>query len=37
MPVYERASDKGDLFITYEVELPKKLTEQQKEQFRRVF
>ena len=37
MPIYERASDKGDLIVTYEVELPKKLTDEQKEMFRRVF
>jgi DnaJ-class molecular chaperone len=28
MPIYERASDKGDLIVTYEVELPKKLTDE---------
>ena len=37
MPIYERASDRGDLIVTYEVELPKKLTDDQKEKFRRVF
>jgi DnaJ-class molecular chaperone len=37
MPVYERASEKGDLIITYQVELPKTLTAEQKDQFRRVF
>jgi DnaJ-related protein SCJ1 len=26
MPMYERASDKGDLIVTYDVELPKTLT-----------
>ncbi len=26
MPVYEASSDKGDLIITYQVELPKKLS-----------
>jgi DnaJ-class molecular chaperone len=26
MPVYEMSSDKGDLIITYQVELPKTLT-----------
>jgi DnaJ-class molecular chaperone len=26
MPIYDYPSDKGDLFVTYEVEFPKELT-----------
>jgi DnaJ-class molecular chaperone len=26
MPIYENASEKGDLIVTYEVSLPQKLT-----------
>ena len=31
MPVYEASSQKGDLIVTYQVELPKKLTQEQKD------
>lgn len=31
MPIYEYPSDKGDLFVTYQVEMPKELTPEQKE------
>ena len=31
MPVYEAASDKGDLIVTYQVELPQTLTHEQRE------
>lgn len=31
MPVYEMSSDHGDLIITYQVELPQKLTQEQKD------
>jgi DnaJ-class molecular chaperone len=37
MPVYEYPSDFGDLIVTYEVEFPKKLEEEQKELFRKIF
>lgn len=31
MPVYEYPTDKGDLIITYQVELPKSLTKEQRD------
>lgn len=31
MPVYEYPTDKGDLIITYQVDLPEKLSQEQKE------
>ncbi len=31
MPIYENASEKGDLIVTYEVSLPQKLTQEQKD------
>ena len=30
MPIYDYPTDHGDLFVTYQVELPKALTEEQK-------
>lgn len=31
MPVYDYPADKGDLIVTYQVEMPKTLTQEQKE------
>jgi DnaJ-class molecular chaperone len=31
MPVYEQSSEKGDLIVTYQVELPQKLSQEQRE------
>lgn len=31
MPVYNSPSDRGDLIITYQVELPQKLSQEQRE------
>ena len=37
MPIYEYPSDFGDLLVTFEVELPKVLSDEQKEVFKKVF
>lgn len=34
MPLYDYPSDYGDLIVTYNVKLPEKLTDEQKEIFR---
>ncbi len=37
MPIYEYPSDYGDLIVTYEVEFPKVLDNEQRELFKKVF
>jgi curved DNA-binding protein len=35
-PVYKKAGESGDLYITYSIRIPEKLTEKQKELFRQI-